>query len=219
MLICFIEITWSKQFKLWKVLTVIDSILVGDVVTRFALLYAVCDFKATQMNVQCNLTWKFISYKFELGHNTAEAAESTVDHNSVTRWFKKFGLGCKNLNDQTRSGRPKSIDSKVMIHGGKYGKYYSESSRHLTVTFTTKTFRAAELCIMLPKYCKTFHSSLFLALSCIYGLQGTNIYIYIYIYIYEIGLEALISSYRNWMLFNYYFLYFSVLVHEKSMKK
>ena len=46
--------------------------------------------------------------EFDLGHNAMEAikntcwvkGESTVDHCTVTRGFKKFHLGCKNLNNQ-----------------------------------------------------------------------------------------------------------------------
>ena len=30
----------------------------------------------------------------------------------VSRWFKKIFSGCKNLDDQAQSGRPKSVDSE-----------------------------------------------------------------------------------------------------------
>ena len=58
-------------------------------------------------------------YKFEQGHNDAEAiknicrakGEGAVDHNTVTRWFKKFCSGCKNLDDQAKSSRAKTVDS------------------------------------------------------------------------------------------------------------
>ena len=54
-------------------------------------------------------------YKFELGHNTMKAtkniscakSEGTIDNNTVTRWFKKFCSGYKNLDDQAWSDRPK----------------------------------------------------------------------------------------------------------------
>ena len=36
--------------------------------------------------------------------------EGTVDPRIVKRWFKKFQLGCKKLDDQVRSSRPKTID-------------------------------------------------------------------------------------------------------------
>ena len=57
-------------------------------------------------------------YEFELSHNATKATknicyaknEGAVDPSTVTRWFKKFHLGCKYLNDQTRSGWPKTVD-------------------------------------------------------------------------------------------------------------
>ena len=62
-------------------------------------------------------------YKSELGHNTAEVTknigcvkgEGTVDHSTVTRWFKKFCLDSKNLDDQSRSSRPKTVNSKAVF--------------------------------------------------------------------------------------------------------
>ena len=46
-------------------------------------------------------------YEFGLGRNAMETTkniwcakdEGTVDHSTVTRWFKKFHSGCKNLNN------------------------------------------------------------------------------------------------------------------------
>ena len=35
-------------------------------------------------------------------------------YSTVTKWFMKFCLGCKNLNDESRSGRPKTMDSEVI---------------------------------------------------------------------------------------------------------
>ena len=62
-------------------------------------------------------------YKFELGRNPAKAAkniccmkgESAVYHSAVTKRFKKFYWDCKNLDDQTRSARPKTVDSEVVL--------------------------------------------------------------------------------------------------------
>ena len=79
------------------------------------------------MNMKHSLFCLFILYEFDLGHNTTEAikdiccanGESTVDHGTVTRWFKKFSLACKNFNYQTRSGRPKTMDSVVMHQADK----------------------------------------------------------------------------------------------------
>ena len=38
-----------------------------------------------------------------------------VDHSTVTRRFKKFHSGFKNLYNQARSDRPKNMDSKAML--------------------------------------------------------------------------------------------------------
>ena len=142
MLVCSAYITWLKQLKSWAVPTVVVSVVVVSVhhFTSCVIL------EATQMNVQCSLIQKLVLYKFELGHNAAEATkkichvkgESTVDHSTVTRWLKKLCLDGKNFN-QARTGRSKT--------------------RGL-VTFTTlaKPSRFAELCNMLLKYCKTFVS-------------------------------------------------------------
>ena len=42
-------------------------------------------------------------------------SESTVDHSTVTRWFKKFCSGWKNLTDQPRSAKPQNVDSKTIL--------------------------------------------------------------------------------------------------------
>ena len=44
-----------------------------------------------------------------------EKGEGTVDHSSVTRCFKKFYSAGKKLDYQTRSGRPKIVDSKAVL--------------------------------------------------------------------------------------------------------
>ena len=62
-------------------------------------------------------------YEFELSHNAAEAtknifcekSEGAVDYSTVSRWFKKFWLGYKNLNNQARSGRLKTVDSETIL--------------------------------------------------------------------------------------------------------
>ena len=54
------------------------------------------------MNVQHNLIWVLVLYELKLDFNSVES-EDAFDHSSYTRWFKKFCLGCKNLNYQVRS--------------------------------------------------------------------------------------------------------------------
>ena len=57
-------------------------------------------------------------YQFEVGHNAMESTKEirfikdkgAVDLVIVTRWFKKFYSGCKNLENYARS---ESLDSKA----------------------------------------------------------------------------------------------------------
>ena len=56
-------------------------------------------------------------YELNEGHDTTETTkniccakdEGAVDPSRVTGWFKKFCLGFKNLNDQAKTGRPKTV--------------------------------------------------------------------------------------------------------------
>ena len=97
--------------------------MVVGVLTCCALLHFDCDLKTTQMNVQCRIIWELMFYKFTLGHNTTEATknicyvkiEGAINHSTVSRCFKKFCSGCQNLDHQTRSSRPKIMESKTML--------------------------------------------------------------------------------------------------------
>ena len=59
-----------------------------------------CDLKTAQMNGQHSLIQELMLYNFKLDHNTMKAtknicfakSEGTVDHSTVTRWFKKIPL-------------------------------------------------------------------------------------------------------------------------------
>ena len=42
-------------------------------------------------------------------------SEGAVDHTKITKWFKKFPFGCKKLNNQLKSGWPKTVDSKAIF--------------------------------------------------------------------------------------------------------
>ena len=46
----------------------VDSIVVVDVQTYWALFQSECDLKATEMNMQHSLIQELILYKFKLGH-------------------------------------------------------------------------------------------------------------------------------------------------------
>ena len=88
---------------------VLGSIVVVGVLTRSTCFHSVCDLKATQMNLQSNLIRELILYEFELTHITVG---STKKH--LPSEVRKRSCG-KDLDDQARSGRTKSLNSKAMI--------------------------------------------------------------------------------------------------------
>ena len=63
------------------------------------------------------------SSAFELSNNAVDATrnicwakgESAVDRRTVTRWFKKFHSGCKNVDDQARINRSINVDSEAVL--------------------------------------------------------------------------------------------------------
>ena len=40
--------------------------------------------------------------------------EGTIDHSTVTKWFKEFCSVCMNLDDQARSAKPKTVDFEAI---------------------------------------------------------------------------------------------------------
>ena len=115
-------------------------------------------------------------YKFDLVDNTAEVTknicsmkdEGTVDQSKVTRWFKKFHEGCKNFDDQARSDRLKTMDSKMMLQpieahpasntqrvSGEHSISYSD-----VIDYLRNLSKSIQSCKIMPhvllKYCKTF---------------------------------------------------------------
>ena len=85
--------------------------------------------------------------------NCDAKGESTVNPFIITRSFKKFLLSCKSHNDQTRLDSSRIVNSKVMLEAIEIN---SESIRW--IWHLSNLSRTAELCLTLPKYCKTFHS-------------------------------------------------------------
>ena len=108
-------ITWPKQFSPSLVPVVVGSIVVVGALPRRALFASMCDLNSR-------------TDELELGHIATETTknicwaqgEGTVDHSTVTRGFKKFRLGCKNFDDQGKSGWPKSIDSEAVLKSGQW---------------------------------------------------------------------------------------------------
>ena len=138
--------TWSKQFKPWKSPTVHGSILVVDALTHCALLQSKCDLKAVQKNMQYSLIWELILYKFQLDHDTMEATKNicytkdngTVNYFTITRLFKKFCWGCKNLNNQSK------LDCETVLQ-----------AIEANLANSTQRVQCGLPCLMLTKYCKT----------------------------------------------------------------
>ena len=96
--------------------------------------------------------------------------ERAVDHSTVTRLYEKFCLHWKNLENQVRSGKPKTVDSEAVLQeiGVNRTSSIGESQASLasycpvwSVTFMTLTIASkdVELCLTLPKYGKNFDSS------------------------------------------------------------
>ena len=88
-----------------------------------ALVHSVCDLKATHMKMRHSLIQELMLYKFKLSHNTRDAikniccvkGEGVAEYSTITRKFKEFYLYCKNLDNQARSDRPKTVDSNAML--------------------------------------------------------------------------------------------------------
>ena len=69
------------------------------------------------MNAQCrNLCLPSSNMAVEATKNICCAkGEDTVDYRTVIKWVKKFHSCCKNLENQTRSSRPKTVDSEPVL--------------------------------------------------------------------------------------------------------
>ena len=102
-----------------------------------------------------------MNYDFELGHNTVETTRNTccakgeglVDHCTVTRWLKKFCLGCKNLDNQVRSGRSKTVYFKAMLKAIEANSVSLTSYSPMRfVTFTTSVKASIAAGLYLKKW-------------------------------------------------------------------
>ena len=101
---------------------VVGSITVVDALTCCAFFHSMWFKSHTNKCATC-LIQEFMLYKFKLIQNATESTknicwakgEGIVVYSIVNRWFKKFSLGCKDLNDWTKSGRSKAFDSEVIL--------------------------------------------------------------------------------------------------------
>ena len=152
-------------------LAVVGSIAVVGALTPCALLLCVCVcvcvLKAAQRNVQHSLIRELMLYGFQQGHKAAEETKNIccvkgkyeLDHCTVIKLSKTFHSGCKNVDDQAKSGRPKTVDFEATVAN------LASSSRRVSGEFSISKYSVvfyfydlgvAELCFNLPKYCKTF---------------------------------------------------------------
>ena len=137
-----------------------------------ALFHSLYDLKVTQMNIWNSLIRELMLYEFKLKHSASEPSkniccvkgEGAVDHSTVTNCFKKFCLDRKKLDNKARSSKPNTMDSgHAPSHKSKSSKSHTNLAPHSPVWFYHfhgfgKIFRAAKMCLTLPKYCKTFDS-------------------------------------------------------------
>ena len=118
----------------------VGSIVVGDALTRCALLHCVCDLKDAEVNVQSNLIRDLILYEFELSHNTLKATKNicdvkskgVIDYSTVTRKLKKkFAWVTRTLT--IKLNRPKNrVLGRAPSHKDKSGEQHSESIRQIS---------------------------------------------------------------------------------------
>ena len=104
--------TWLSQ-KFWNILVVRSR------------LWSVCHVnnEAALMNNKSSLIREHLLYEFEVDFNAAEASkkigvtqrEDAVDHSTLSRWFKKFHLSCKNVDDQVNLGRLKNVNVQPVL--------------------------------------------------------------------------------------------------------
>ena len=96
-----------------------------------------------------NLKWVIYEwlYEFEMPptKNICCVKDSgAVDHCTVTRWFKKCCLGCKNLDDLEKFGKPKTLESETVLQaiikpGYEHSEYLMSFAFHRIVWFITFT--------------------------------------------------------------------------------
>ena len=114
-------------------------------------------------------------YEFKLGQNTTEATKSicceqdegAVDHSN--QMVQEILLVLQRSNNQAKSGRPKTMNSEDILQAIEANPASSTPSGKLGISLSSvvshfhdlgkKHWRSAELCLILPKHCKTFDST------------------------------------------------------------
>ena len=152
--------------------------MVVGALTLCALLHSVCDFKYAYMNKQHSLIWKLMLYEFQLANNDMEASKNiflqkvkvqSIREQQPNSW-RKFAWVAR-----TSTFRPVGLKpwisrplSKLSWQNWQVAlaEYKVSSASYSPVWFVmfmtlAKTPRTTELCLTLPKYCKTFDSFLY----------------------------------------------------------
>ena len=105
-------------------IVLVDSIEVVGALSRCTLLHSVCNFKATQMNVQHSLIQQPMLYEFKLGRNTTEATKNiccarddgAVDPGTINSWLVGWLVGWVLwLINLCRLFNAKSIFMKIVL--------------------------------------------------------------------------------------------------------
>ena len=151
------------------------------------------------MNVlRKSLIQELIHYEFELFHNARETA---------TRWFKKFHSRCKNLDDQAKSGWPKTMNSEAVLQAIEANSVCSiqrvsseigishTHSAYIYIYIYTKRERERNNQYLIHKMVlRVFHDYFDIHWHT-RAYAHTHNYIYIYIYIYiNVGSEYTLHS-------------------------
>ena len=93
--------------------------MVVGVLIHWILLHFKRGLKAAQISGNLYFTssnWAImLQEKKKIKNICCAKGEGIVNSSTVTRWFEKFWLGCKNLDNQARSDRPKTVDSKAIL--------------------------------------------------------------------------------------------------------
>ena len=119
-LVCGAYIMWQKQLKLWKgyllSLVVLWELVRWHIVYCFTLCLIWKPNWWTCNRVKFGNFWfKSLDWAVTPQKQPKTFVVRKLKAQLITgiRWFKKFRLGCKNLNDLEKSSRPKSVDSEV----------------------------------------------------------------------------------------------------------
>ena len=112
--------------------------------------------------------------------------ESTVHNSKVNRWFKKFCLACKHLDNQVSSGRPKTMDSLAMLYAietnlasGTWrvsGEFHiSQSSIVYHLCNLSSSIWRCQIMIHVIKILQNFYSSFWYSIRFIIIFDNRNI--------------------------------------------